>query len=141
MSVQIAFFIGDKKNILDRLIRWRTQSEVSHVELVVNGYKYSSYPGIGVRRDIFVNNPGDWLIYDLPDVKEETVIDFFEKTKGKKYDWLGVLIGQAFYVKVDDPKKFFCSEWCAAVLGFPQACRFSPALLQIVIENTKLNIK
>jgi len=140
MAVQLAFYVGDK-TIVDKLICMRTQSDTSHVEIVIDGYKYSAYPGIGVRKDIFTNDPGLWRIYDLPEVNPNDVLSFFEQTKGRAYDWLGVLIGQFFYVKVDDPKKFFCSEWCASAIGFPQPCRFSPALLEIVIQNTKLKIE
>lgn len=136
-NVQLAFDIGGK-NIFDRLIKLRTQSDTSHVEIVIDGFKYSSYPGIGVRKDIFIETPGMWRLYEIPEVPKEQVLNFFEKTQGCAYDWLGVIIGQLFYVKVDNPKKYFCSEWCAAALGFPQACRFSPALLEVVIDNTKL---
>lgn len=140
MTVQAAFFIGDKSNIFDKIIRLRTQSDTSHCELIVGGFKYSAYPGVGVRKDVFINTPNQWAIIDLPGVPEQQVLDFFEKTQGMAYDWLGVLIGQSFYIKLDDPKKYFCSEWCASALGFPQASRFSPALLQIVLENTDLAI-
>jgi hypothetical protein len=139
MAVQLAFYIG-KKSIIDKLICMRTQSNTSHVEIVIDGYKYSSYPGIGVRKAVFSNDPGLWKIYDLPEVNAEDILSFYEQTKGRAYDWLGVLIGQFFYIKIDDPLKFFCSEWCAKAIGFPQACRFSPALLEIVIQNTKLKI-
>jgi hypothetical protein len=139
MSVQVAFYIGNT-TIADKLICMRTQSDTSHVEIVIDGMKYSSYPGIGVRKDVFVNDPNLWRVYDLPEVNAQDVLSFYDNTKGRAYDWIGVLIGQFFYVKIDDPSKFFCSEWCAKALGFPQACRFSPAVLEIVIQNTKLKI-
>lgn len=140
MAVQVAFFIGDQQNLADKLIRWRTQSKASHVEIIIDGYKYSSYPGVGVRKAIFNNTPGDWYLVDLPSVSPEQVLTFFEKTKGMAYDWLAVILGQSFYIDLQNSNRYFCSEWCAEALGFPQAWRFTPALLEVVLQNTDLKL-
>ena len=139
MTVQIAFFKGSKNSVFDWLIRWRTQSQVSHCEIVIDGQMYSSYPGKGVRKAVFVNTP-DWVVMDLPAVDPKQVLDFFEKTIGMRYDWIAVILGQSFYIDLENTNRYFCSEWCAEALGFPQAWRFTPALLEVVLQNTDLHI-
>jgi hypothetical protein len=140
MAVQVAFLIGDRLNIADLLIRWRTQSQASHCEIVIDGSMYSSYPGTGVRKALFVNSPQKWFLLDLPEVDPKPILAFFEKTKGMKYDWLAVILGQSFYMDLENSHRYFCSEWCAEALGFPQAWRFTPALLEVVLQNTDLKL-
>ncbi len=135
MGVQAAFFIGPG-SWADEVIRWRTSSDASHVELVINGFKFSSSPADGgVRRAEFQPDPAQWRMVDLPWASPEGVLAFFDKTRGDRYDWLAVCVGQALSAKVDVPGRWFCSEWCAAALGMSDPWRYSPALLEVALSD------
>lgn len=133
MTVRAAFFVGSG-SLADALIRWRTNSEASHVELFVGDNSYSSYPGVGVRTVPISSLPkGKWKIVNLPWVNDKDVLDFFETTKGAKYDWLGVIVGQAISARIAKKGDFFCSEWCAQAIGMTQTWRYSPGLLMDIV--------
>ncbi|WP_230477894.1 hypothetical protein [Kingella kingae] len=59
----------------------------------------------------------------LPNLPEQRVHEFYAQTKGAKYDWAGCL-GIALPALRQNVKKWFCSEWCAALLGLNQPARF-----------------
>jgi hypothetical protein len=56
-----------------------------------------------------------------------------EKTEGKKYDYLGAL-GFVFGNN-ENPNRWFCSEWCATVLGLENPSKLSPGDLYQKIKN------
>lgn len=140
MTVQAAFFIGPG-TLADRLIRWRTSSPASHVELWVEGESFTSYPGIGVRK-VSVASLADrqWEVVPLPWVTPEHVRAFFDQTEGAPYDWLGVIAGQTLSAKIRRKGDFFCSEWCAAALGFAEAWRYSPGLLLALLPRLEKQV-
>lgn len=75
---------------LDRLIRWRTGSIYSHVEIVIGSSWYSSSPRDGgVRRREIVPKPGHWDLVPL-DADIERVVQLYSRTMGQGYDWLGI---------------------------------------------------
>lgn len=122
-----------------RLIRWRTSSPYSHVEMVLPfggiPFCYSAYEEDGgVRRKVIdVFNSPDWDVYFLPGVNAEAVEALFARTKGAPYDWKGVLLGQLFGIKREHPEAYFCSEWCAEAIGLDEPWRHSPgSLFQVV---------
>lgn len=123
-------------SLVDRIISCVTKSEIVHCELVsqkferedtVQFYGYSAYFDEGVRARWFKVPKDQWIFIKLNNVKVKQVKDFFEKTKGKKYDWLGIL-GFVFGNK-DNPNRYFCSEWCAQALNFENPSKWSPAKL------------
>ncbi len=65
-----------------------------------------------------------WDLIALPNLSLQRVQDFYDQTKGAKYDWAGCL-GIALPALRQNVKKWFCSEWCAAVLDLKQPARFS----------------
>ncbi len=141
MSVRAAFYVADG-NIGDKLIRFRTNSDTSHVELIVNNRMYSSSPRDGgVRSTNVPLNKDNWRFIDLPHVNGDNVLEFFGDTRGMGYDWVGVTVGQFLYFNIDEKKKWFCSEWCSAALGFTDPWRFTPGLLEVVLKNTAGTLK
>ncbi len=64
-----------------------------------------------------------WDLIALPNLSLQRVQDFYDQTKGAKYDWAGCL-GIALPALHQNVKKWFCSEWCAAVLGLNQPAWF-----------------
>lgn len=131
--VKIAFYKAPGQ-IEDRLIRWRTGSIYSHCELVIGEWWYTSSPRDGgVRRKRIDPEPGHWDWMPLPNVPERDVTDLFSRTHGAGYDWLGVLVGQMFEIKVHKGSRWFCSEWCAAALGLADPWRYSPGSLAALL--------
>ena len=133
-----------KGNFIDYLIRKRTKSKYSHVELVLeldsqnNMLCVSSKPGVGVRCDLIHLNKNEWDLYEFDErlfSAKSYVVNFYLITKNASYDYLGVL---SFVSKVkEDFKKFFCSEWIACALGFStfDACHMSPEDLLIAVSK------
>ena len=117
--------------LLNRLIRLRTNSPYSHCELLLSdGLCYSSsHRDGGVRRKYIEMVPEHWDLIDMPWADELQIKDYWERTKGSGYDWLGVFVGQLFYVNVGTPGLYFCSEWCAAAVGLPGPWRYNPGTL------------
>jgi hypothetical protein len=133
--VKLAFYIKPEASMIDRLIRWRTRGEASHCEIVIDGFMYSSSPRDGgVRSKPFTPSPS-WRLIELFDVDTVQVKLFYARTCGLKYDGLGVLIGQLLAVNENWQDRWFCSEWCAAAIGYEEAWRFSPALLEVVVKH------
>ncbi|UWZ92565.1 enoyl-CoA hydratase [[Pasteurella] aerogenes] len=153
-KIYLALYKGNAKNWRERLEDWLirkvTRGQYSHCEIVIEKTEftgashydietsytaYSSSPRDGgVRcKQINVNN-GNWDLIPLPSVTESQVRSYFERTKGRKYDWCGVL-GLVFGLK-QNRKKFFCSEWCFNVIfNSEQGWRFSPNDLAIMIKE------
>lgn len=128
-------FNKSNKTVLDKLIKFFTKSEYVHCELVTvkrvdKFYGYSAYPGEGVRAKWISYDPNEWEFIKIPTVDVKT---FMEKTEGKKYDYLGVL-GFVFGNN-ENPNRWFCSEWCATVLGIENPSKLSPGDLYKKIKD------
>ena len=78
--------------------------------------------------------PADkWDLIELQNGDAAYVAAYFEQTQGRRYDW-GGLIGVPFgrwelAIAFNNVDKWFCSEWCAAVLGCAESWRLSPGAL------------
>lgn len=133
--VKAAFYIGSG-TVVDKLIKWKTSSDTSHVEVVVGGTMFSSsLRDGGVRLKPFPDNRANWRLVDVPNITNASIYEFFEQTRGCAYDLKGVLLGSTFSIDVQSKDKWFCSEWCAHALGFEQGWRFTPASLEVVLNN------
>ncbi|PVX40516.1 hypothetical protein C8D76_10389 [Pasteurella langaaensis DSM 22999] len=111
--------------------RWLSGSHYEH-EIVYDCYSSSIRDG-GVRCKQIDIDSGKWDLIPLKDVTEQQIKQYFEKTKGKKYDWLGA-IGVVLKCN-QDKRKYFCSEFCAESLGFGEAWRFSPNDLSAILKR------
>jgi len=110
--LELAFYRGNGNNF-DKLIRWWTDSDYSHVEIVINGVGYSSSPRDGGVRKANINfGNGNWDMFEIPCtyLQEEKIRLFFEREMWKKYDWLGIFLTQAIPIGTQDPLRWFCSE-------------------------------
>lgn len=128
-------FNKSNKTLMDKMIRFFTKSEYVHCELVTvkrsdKFYGYSAYPGEGVRAKWISYDPNEWEFIKIPSVD---VKNFLQKTEGKKYDYLGAL-GFVFGNN-DNPNRWFCSEWCATVLGLENPSKLSPGDLYRKIKD------
>ena len=137
----IAFKKSDN-TCIDKLITFFTKSQYVHCEVVTSKtkdsiYGYSSYIKKGVRSK-WINIDDRWDVIPLnktrfKNVRAQDIKDFYTKTEGKKYDYLGCL-GFVFG-NPDNPNRYFCSEWCAEALGLKNPSKISPAKLREIIEN------
>lgn len=125
MHTYLAFYKG-KGTIVDKAIRWWTKSLHSHVELVVSGMWYSTSPrDKEVRVKNIHHNPGHWDLVPVG-IEVERFMTIWDNTKGAKYDWLGILLSQVATTNVHSKDRYFCSEWCAMVMGYKNSNKYSP---------------
>lgn len=113
--VYIAMYKG-KGSFYDSLIRFTTNSQYSHCEVVVAGTCYSSSPRDGgVRSKVIDLNDGKWDVFPVPHATPVNVLQWFVSNVGKKYDWFGA-ITQVLPIDLAKNDKYFCSEACAQML-------------------------
>lgn len=149
--MKIAFFKGFKsQNPIDWLICIVTMSKYSHCEIVYGYESFSSslFDG-GVRRKVidFEKHPNRWDMYDikLNALKSDKFLKFYEHTKNKKYNLLGIifvyLFGLITYIRND---KYYCSDWCYIqikyLLGYvnPRQINISPKGLFKYLKNKNI---
>ena len=131
---QLAFYKAKNGTWADKLIAWWTKSEFSHVELIHEGWWYSTSPRDGeVRRKRIVYNEDNWKFVDV-ELDEEWLAGVFSKTKGQKYDWINIFLTQVVPLGIENKEKWICSEWCGYVL-FKEEQKVSPEDLYIEIKD------
>lgn len=134
--IKLAFYKGEG-NWVDKIIRWWTKSQYSHVEVVVGDMWYSSSPRDGGVRSMRMEdyNAEHWDIIGYPGVSASDVFDLFRKTKGSKYDFIGILFSQVLPIGLHSSTKWYCSEW-AAELKYNNT-NISPQELYELVSNKK----
>lgn len=123
MNMQLAFYKGPAKDLAHKIAHWAvcfwTRSPYSHCELVIDGVCYSSSTRDGgVRSKEIDLASGNW---DLVPVQGDLLMAMvhFRGTKGLPYDWAGVM--RFVFPWLPNPaRRWYCSEWCAAALGWEQ---------------------
>lgn len=147
----IAFYKGKKqgcspKALLLRLLDWTTRTitrgQYSHCEIAIahpnsanlfDCYSASLRDG-GVRVKTMPLPPDKWDLIPLPSRESLrlNVREHFAATQSSRYDYYGA-IGVALGTR-QQPQRWFCSEWCGAVLGLRESWRFSPNDLAAVVR-------
>ena len=81
--MQIAFYKGNGGKF-NRLIRWWTGSQYSHVELVIDGTWYSSsHTDGGIRSRVISGDSGNWDIYELDSIfDKDFALKYFQERVG-----------------------------------------------------------
>lgn len=122
-----------KARLGDWITRKITRGIYSHCEIAVplscGGYAcYSSSIRDGGVRVKKMDLPSEkWDLIELPGVTAADLDRVWQAAKGKRYDWLGA-IGTVLKIR-QRPDKWFCSEFCAAVIGFGEPSKYSPSAL------------
>lgn len=135
--VRLALFKG-RGQIGNAAIRWWTNDPVSHCELVVDGWCYSSsVMDGGVRRkqvgegpDQISLAPDKWDVIELPWADAQAVLDYFAATDSHRYGWPSLILSQLLNMNRQFKGAEFCSEWSAAALGLPAPASLNPATLR-----------
>jgi hypothetical protein len=132
--MQLAFYHG-RGTWLDRLIRLWLRGRFSHVELVLDdGTCWSSSPRDGGVRAAHIDlDPARWTLVPVAG-DEARALALFTRHDGARYDWLGVF-GFVLRPLGGDGGRWFCSEICAAALGWPDPWRFCPNTLAAVVTR------
>ena len=78
--------------------------------------------------------------WDLIDLSTDPLLaarlfTVWQLTRAKPYDLTGAF-GVVFKFR-ENPKRWFCSEWCAEVLGLPDSWRFSPNDLAAILRRQR----
>ena len=89
----------------------------------------------GVRAKHIELNIEHWDLYPVPWASAAHIEALFARHQGKGYDWPGILLSQLLPVAIDHRERMFCSEFCAAALGFEEPQRYSPALLAGAVQR------
>lgn len=123
------------------ITRFWTKSIYSHCELVIDGHCYSaSFMDGGVRKKRINLNSGRWDVFDIPWADEEHALDFFEKTQGSKYDWLGIFGSQMLNRRSQHDHRFFCSEWVGDAVKIPTPEIHSPHTIGLLCEYLNMGV-
>jgi hypothetical protein len=127
--MRVAFY-KSKKHLFNRLVAWWTQGPYSHCEVVLgqegDEYICASASGRdgGVRFKTMQLPADTWDIVDVA-ADFRSIFAWFHDHKGQKYDVLG-LFGFIGRRGTQDQAKWFCSEACAAALGYAEPWRYDP---------------
>lgn len=133
-------FYQVKYAVSDFLIRKFTKSKYSHCEIAIqikNSDSYlcfsSSFRDGGVRAKVIKLKEHHWDFVKV-DVDEDKLYEFFDNTVGMKYDLLGCLGILSNKIK-HKKNEYFCSEWCAEVLGYENPEKMTPGGLHDVLKS------
>jgi hydroxymethylpyrimidine pyrophosphatase-like HAD family hydrolase len=136
--MKAAFYKGTQPGVAgnyNRIVRWWDQGVHSHCELIFSDgiSASSSFTDGGVRFKQIEYDPLKWDFIQLPDHLEPVARKWFEDHIGCEYDTFGNLRFVIDFLP-DDADKRFCSEALAEALGIPEAWRFSPSCLYIILK-------
>jgi len=124
MRIRVAFYKA-RGSWWNSIVRWWTRSEYSHAELVMPDEItwISISPFLSSRVESREKKEYDEKVWDFIDffISEKEyheIEDFYEETKGSKYDWVGMIVSQFLPsgLKLTNVRKWYCSEWIAHAL-------------------------
>ena len=125
--------------LVNRVIRWITRSPYSHTEVCVGNPFDAAVPCLsssghdgGVRVKTMHLSADKWDVVPMPWICAQDVQDFWLREQGCKYDYAGVLRFAFPWLVGPSERRWFCTEAAAAVAGYPEPWRFSPADFHIV---------
>ena len=78
-----------------------------------------------------------WELIPLETVPASHLEEVWRSARGKKYDWTGA-IGTVLKIRQSE-NKWFCSEFCAAVMGIDDGWRFSPNDLAALAKSGRFD--
>jgi hypothetical protein len=128
MKAHLAFYRG-KGTFIDSFIRWWTNSNYSHVELVINHEWYSSsIRDKGVRKKRMYPKLQNWDLLEV-DIDIVHVLNIYNKYENSKYDFTGVLLTHLIPLNIESKNKKFCSELCAEFMKLDAPYTYTPESL------------
>ncbi|MDJ0824258.1 MAG: hypothetical protein QNJ16_02025 [Rhodobacter sp.] len=142
----LAFYKGPGRPD-DRLIRFATRSIYSHVELLWLALDQVTAEGAlaisssgrdgGVRTKRITFAPDRWDVLAAPWAPDDAW-DTAEAELDRRYDYIGILLSQIVRLQRHARTRWFCSELCAAALGFEMPQSYSPGdLARTVVQMNR----
>lgn len=134
--MHLAFYKA-RGTVADRVIRWFTRSDYSHVEILIGcdaipsgpfswvAFSSSGRDG-GVRSTLIHFDEGAWDFIPAPWADESRVQLAEASQSGLRYDWPGLFLSQVLNLRRGASRRWFCSELVAWTLGLPNPSTLSP---------------
>ena len=135
-TVTLAFYKGEGY-LLDKAIRWWTNSSYSHVAIIIDGtcFEADAWKGWVVSRSWgLYYNTANWDLVNV-DADKEKVWSFLLDNIGKRYDYPGV-VGFLLPWRPQVQSWRYCSELTAAALGHEKT-KVSPGDLAEIFLNKR----
>ena len=135
MKVKVAFYKG-KGSWKNKIIRWWTKSQYSHAELImpdhftwitITPFRNSTVSS-RIQTEYDIEN-WDFLSLEVNEDQVQIINDFFDETKGCRYDWWGMILSQFLPFRIKRTNRWYCSEWIAYALRI--ACVFDWRIIKI----------
>ena len=116
-GIYLAFVQGSKFN--SKAIMSLIKGNFSHVDLIVDGKRYTSLGETGVGR-YDIDKENYTMIFKLNDkiFKKNKIIEYYNKTKDASYSMAKAVLGVGLNIKDETAKKFFCSEWVSSAMDY-----------------------
>lgn len=123
------------------IIKTAQPSAIYHTGIVIGDTLFEARLTTGVVAVPAADRVRDhWLRVPCPWCRPERAVEVFETCAGAEYDLLRGLpdwflrrvahtLGVRIRPGIDDPRRWFCSELSAAMLGFDDPVRYSPSRL------------
>tara|TARA_R110000824_G_scaffold15086_1_gene63706 strand:- start:1284 stop:1745 length:462 start_codon:yes stop_codon:yes gene_type:complete len=152
MEIKVAFYKGGG-DLFNKIVRWWTKSPYSHVELIlpddvtwIRIGPFSSSKLCAIKKEKWDPKNWDFISITVTSEQVETIKEFFERTKGCKYDWWGMILSHLIPFKVKQRGKWYCSEWIAHALRVSRVidwrvariferAKISPAILYEIVRT------
>lgn len=118
------------------LIRLFTFSKWNHVAIEIDGSVFDASAPYGVMEWTFNDFVAQYSKIETVVVKGDNIKSkrFAKQHVGKPYDW-GAIFALPFRASWDDPDKWFCSEYVAAILNESGAPKFRKQNHRITPDN------
>lgn len=116
-GIYLAFVQGSKFN--SKAIMSLIKGNFSHVDLIVDGKRYTSLGETGVGK-YDIDKENYTMIFKLNDkiFKKNKIIEYYNKTKDATYSMAKAVLGVGLNIKDETAKKFFCSEWVSSAMDY-----------------------
>jgi len=120
VDIKLAFAITAKDDTVCRkLISWWTKSKYFHVDICINGRWVSAYGDV-LETNLLSPNGGTFDYIDIPtkitSEQYQQLNRWLDAVDGSGYDYLGIFLSTIIRARVDNPRKWFCSEVATKIL-------------------------
>lgn len=140
--MKLAFYHGPRAEwrwkLVSLLVRWRTRGRFDHVEMIFSDGRVatSSISKAGIAFQRKDHDPAHWEVIEVAG-DEGAAWRWWRAHRDARFDAMGVLGFLIGFTRGDDDR-WFCSEACAASLGFPDPWRFDPNTLHAAVQRKVL---
>ena len=152
VKCRLAFYKGDGE-WHNSVVRYWARSPYSHDELLLpddTAISITPFDKCGIRRKTLDEELDEWdfLDVEINQWQYQKLLNFYEETKGEKYDWIGMLTSQFLPFHIKRIGRWVCSEWIAYGLRlagvihkvYAHAVISPQKLYDLIVEEKNKNI-